>query len=78
MLLYIIQRAQFSKQNPIIRLSVMLKVFQVVSIRILAQWVSPFDLLQNRYADPTHMGLNINLAEETRMEIDIYSPLGDL
>ena len=70
-MLYIIQRAHFSKQNPIIRLPVILIVFQVVSISILAQRVSPFDSLQNRYVDTTHMGLNINLAEETQMGIDI-------
>ena len=33
------------------------------------------DLLQNRYVDPTHMGLNMNLAEETHMGIDIKGPL---
>ena len=38
----------------------------------------PYDLLQNRYVDPTHMGLNMNLAEETHMRIDIKGPLGAL
>ena len=49
-------------------LPVALIVFQVVPIRILAQWVSPYDLLQNRYVDLTHMGLNMNLAEKNIWE----------
>ena len=60
------------------RLPVVLIVFQLVPIRILALWVSPYDLLQNRYVDPTHMGLNTNLAEATHTGIDINGPLGAL
>ena len=60
MLLYIIRKALFSKQKPIIRLPVVLIVFQVVPIRILAQWVSPYDLLQNRYVDQTMKMFRLN------------------